>query len=64
MKIKNGFNSKETQICITTQSNGSIELWIEQQGLGEKETLSYLTLDELYELRARENRVRPARREY
>lgn len=52
MKIKDGFNNKETQIRISTQSNGSIELWIEQQGLEYpgRETLAYLTPDELYQI--------------
>lgn len=50
MKIKEGFNNKETEIRVSSQSNGSIELWIVQSGLSEKETLSYLTPTELFEL--------------
>ncbi len=50
MEIKEGFNGKPTRIRISTQENGSIELWIEQTGLSEKETLSYMTASELMEL--------------
>lgn len=50
MKIKEGFNGKETEIRISSQENGSIELWITETGKDDKETLSYLTLDELYQL--------------
>jgi hypothetical protein len=50
MKIKNGFNNKETEIRINSQSNGTIELWICESGRYDKETLSYLTADELVAL--------------
>ena len=50
MKIKNGFNNKETEIKVYTQENGSIELWIMQTGISDKETLTYMTVDELYQL--------------
>lgn len=51
MKIKTGFNDKETSIKIGTQSNGSIELWIKETGKQDsQETLSYLTADELIKL--------------
>lgn len=50
MKIAEGYNGEETEIRISTQSNGSIELWINQKGTGTKETLSYMTPTELHEL--------------
>lgn len=54
MKIKQGFNDKESQIRIEANTNGSIELWMVQPGLPEEryqETLSYLTADELLALK-------------
>ena len=52
MKIKSGFNEKETRIRIYGKKDGrNAELWIEQTGLNEKETLSYMTLDELLDLK-------------
>lgn len=57
MKIKEGYNSKELEIRINGNSNGSIELWIIQNGLPAeilekyKETLSYITLTELHDLK-------------
>ena len=50
MKLKKGFNDKPTTIKVSTQTNGSIELWINESGKDDKETLSYLTADELYQL--------------
>lgn len=50
MKIKEGFNDKETEIKVSAQPNGSIELWIRESGKDDKETLSYMSKDELYEL--------------
>lgn len=50
MKIKQGFNDKETTIRVQSNQNGSIELWIAESGKDKKETLSYLTTDELYQL--------------
>ena len=50
MKIKEGFNTKPTTIRISSQENGSIELWINESGKDDKETLSYLSPDELYQL--------------
>lgn len=57
MEIKDGFNSKPLRIKINSQENGNIELWIEQEGLPDtpetykyRETLSYITADELYQL--------------
>lgn len=58
MKIKDGYNGKECEIRISGNENGSIELWLIQNGLpGEpqfmkyKETLSYMTLTELHALK-------------
>lgn len=58
MKIKDGYNDKECEIRINGNSNGSVELWLIQNGLPDtpefmkyKETLSYMTLDELYNLK-------------
>ena len=52
MKIKSGFNEKETRIRIYGKKDGrNAELWTEQTGLNEKETLSYMTLDELLDLK-------------
>lgn len=50
MKIKGGYNDKETEIRVETQSNGTIYLWICESGRDGKETLSYLSADELYQL--------------
>lgn len=53
MKIKAGFNDKETEIKISTQDNGSIELWIEETGNdvnAGRATLSYMTPAELHDL--------------
>ena len=52
MKIKKGYNDKETIIGIQARpENRSAELWIEQHGLSEKETLSYMSLEELMDLK-------------
>ena len=52
MKIKSGFNEKETRIRIYGKKEGrNAELWIEQTGLSEKETLSYMSVDELLDLK-------------
>ena len=50
MEIKEGFNDKPTTIRISTQPNGSIELWIHESGKDDKETLSYMSADELHKL--------------
>lgn len=51
MTIKNGFNDKETHIRIFSEDNGTINLWIGETGReGGRETLSYLTVEELYQL--------------
>lgn len=50
MTIKQGFNDKETHIRIS-ENNGSIELWIEETGRPDgRETLSYMTANELLQL--------------
>ncbi len=52
MIIKNGYNDKETRIRISGSDNGRVaEIWIEQTGLSGKETLSYMNLDELLDLK-------------
>jgi len=58
MKIKDGYNNQECEIRIHGNTNGSIELWLIQNGLPNtpefikyKETLSYMSLDELYQLK-------------
>jgi hypothetical protein len=50
MKIKEGYDSKETEIRISVQENGSIELWIRESGKDDRETLSYMTAGELLKL--------------
>lgn len=50
MKIANGYNGKETEIKVSTQGNGSIELWINQTGVEDRERLAYMTPTELHEL--------------
>jgi hypothetical protein len=50
MKIEKGFNDKETTIKISAQTNGSVELWIHESGKDDRETLSYMTADELLAL--------------
>jgi hypothetical protein len=56
MKIKNGYNNKETEIIFSNSHGRIIELWLNQTGLG-KDTLSYLTFDELVELRNEINKI-------
>ena len=60
MLIDAGFNDKPTEIRLSVQSEQSsylptkdrcIEVWIYQKGLSEKETLSYMTLGELLDLK-------------
>ena len=50
MKIKNGYNNKETEINIYANSYGRIELWIAETGKDDKTTLTYITPNELFEL--------------
>jgi hypothetical protein len=56
MKIKEGYNGAEIEIRIAAQENGSIELWLTQNGLPSevekyRQTLSYMTADELFKLK-------------
>lgn len=50
--IKDGFDNKPCHITISAQSNGSIELWIKNEGLEGKgsEYMVYVTADELLAL--------------
>lgn len=51
VEIKLGYNGKPTTIKLQAGENGHIELWIEETGYeGKKETLSYMTADELLKL--------------
>lgn len=49
MKIKCGYNDKETEIRLCKEGD-SICLWIIENGKDDKETLSYMTPNELVEL--------------
>lgn len=53
MIITNGFNNKETTIKISNgkKDDRKAEVWIDQTGSKEKETLSYITLSELLDLK-------------
>ena len=51
MKIKKGYNSKKTIIKVGGVSDRHAEFWIEQTGLSEKDTLSYISLEELLDLK-------------
>ena len=52
MIIKKGYNDQETTIRISGRDNDRVaEVWIEQTGLASKETLSYVELDELLDLK-------------
>lgn len=58
MKIKAGYNDKPTHIRIGNPRDRGAEFWIEQEGfedlegIGMKyETLSYITLNELLDLK-------------
>lgn len=57
MTIKNGFNDKPLKLSFSGQV-GSTRLWVTQEGLPEempiaryRETLSYVSINELIELR-------------
>ena len=52
MKIKEGYNGKESEIKIISDENCAIQLWLVQTGLEGKasETLSYMTIEELHDL--------------
>ena len=51
MKIKDGYGEKELQIRVSSSSGRTAELWIEFGCNPEKETLSYIKLDELLDLK-------------
>ena len=56
MRVKEGYNGKEIELRIGGRRNANAELWIEQHGLPDecsryRETLSYITLQELAELK-------------
>ena len=52
MKIKAGYNGKEVQIRVSNVTDRLAELWIQfEQENPPKETLSYLTLEELMDLK-------------
>lgn len=69
MIVKQGFNSKPLHIRISHSresviSSNNAELWIEQEGIPDEsninrhaETLSYISLQELIELRDETNRA-------
>ncbi len=60
MKIKQGYNNKEVQIRINKRNNRSAELWIEFEHKFKKpkqETLSYISLTELFDLREEIDKV-------
>lgn len=50
--IKDGFDNKPCHITIDTQSNGSIQLWIKNEGIEGRfeEILIHVTPDELLKL--------------
>ena len=51
MKIKEGYNDKELQIRINHESGRVANMWIEFGCQPNKETLSYVTLEELLDLK-------------
>jgi len=52
MKIKDGYGEKELQIRVSSSSIGrNAEMWIEFGCEPIEETLSYVTLDELLDLK-------------
>lgn len=52
MTIREGYNRKKTHIRVSATPGGRVELWIEQTGQERGgETLSYMTANELLELR-------------
>ena len=57
MKIKEGYGGKELQIRVGNSAGRSAEMWIEFGCKPEKETLSYLTLEELLDLKDEINRA-------
>ncbi|MEK7661924.1 MAG: hypothetical protein AAB355_00260 [Patescibacteria group bacterium] len=54
MKIKNGFDDKELEIRVGKSSGRTAEMWIKfkvKEDNVQKETLSYITLEELLDLK-------------
>jgi len=51
MEIKDGYGEKELQIRIGSPSGRVAEMWIEFGCNPKEETLSYVTLDELLDLK-------------
>ena len=51
MKIKDRYCEKELQIRIQSSSNRTAKMWIEFGCNPEKETLSYLNIEELLDLK-------------
>lgn len=50
--IKKGFDDKKTTLKFHARPEERLaELWIEQKGLPVKETLSFMSIDELLDLR-------------
>lgn len=50
-KCEEGVGSKEIEIKIYANEMGSIDLWINNLGGGGRDTLSYMTVLELLELK-------------
>ena len=52
MTIKDGFDNKPCHININARDNGSIELWVKNEGIEgrHEEILVYMTADELLKL--------------
>jgi len=55
--IKDGYNNKKLQIRIGNPRDNHAELWIEFNAIPKQETLSYITLSELLELKKKINEV-------
>ena len=51
MIIKKGYNDKPTKIRIQSHNDRQAEIWIEQHGLDDEETLSYMSINELLDLK-------------
>lgn len=58
MKIKEGYNGKKLELRFSGRKNENAELWVEQHGLPDapgfikyRETLSYISLQELNDLK-------------
>jgi len=51
MNIEKGYNGKILEIRISGRRNTNAELWLKQHGLPDRETLSYVSLQELADLK-------------